>query len=201
MEVSLFDTLFGSRVRARLLRLFLLNPDMEFDATLAAQKIGLKRPDVVKELAKLLKMGFLGKRTRQGNKYYQVRLDFPFYHELKTLVSKLNINAKSDIFKKLKKAGDVKLILISGAFINYPKSKADMVLVINSVNKVKLKQIIGALEAEAGREIRYVLMTAEELHYRLDMLDRFLMEFLEGPYESVIDKVPELKRFVAGLNK
>lgn len=199
MEVPLFDTLFGSRVRARLLRLFLLHPDMEFDPTTAAQKIGLKRPDVVKELGKLLKMGFIGKRSRQGKKFYQVRLDFPFYHELKTLVSKLNITAKSDLFKKLKKAGDVKLVLISGAFINYPKSKVDMVLVINSVNKVKLKQIIGALEAEAGREIRYVLMTAEELHYRLDMLDRFLMEFLEGPYESVIDKIPELKRFVAGL--
>lgn len=199
MEVSLFDTLFGSRVRARLLRLFLLNPDTEFDASTAAQKIGLKRPDVVKELSKLLKMGFIGKKTRQGKKYYQVRLDFPFYHELKTLVSKLNINAKSGVFKKLRKAGEVKLILISGAFINYPKSKADMVLVINNVNKVKLKQIINQLESEAGREIRYVLMNAEELHYRLDMLDRFLMEFLEGPYESVIDKVPELKRFVAGL--
>ncbi len=201
MEVSLFDTLFGSRVRARLLRLFLLQPDTEFDATLAAQKTGMKRPDVVKELAKLLKMGFISKKTRQGKKHYQVRPDFAFYHELKTLVSKLNINAKSEIFKKLKKAGDVKLILISGAFINYSKSKVDMVLVINSANKVKLKQIVATLEAEAGQEIRYVLMTAEELHYRLDMLDRFLMEFLEGPYESVIDKTPELKRFVAGLNK
>lgn len=201
MEVSLFDTLFGSRVRARLLRLFLLHPETEFDASLAAEKVGMKRPDVVKELAKLLKMGFISKKTRQGKKYYQARLDFPFYNELKALVSKLNINAKSEVFKKLKKAGDVKLILISGAFINYPKSKADMVLVINSVNKVRLKQIVGQLETEAGREIRYVLMNTEELHYRLDMLDRFLMEFLEGPYESVIDKVPEVKRFVSGLNK
>ncbi len=199
MEVSLFDTLFGSRVRARLLRLFILNPDTEFDPSTAAQKIGLKRPEVVKELAKLLKMGFISKKMRQGKKFYQVRGDFPFYLELKTLVSKLNINAKSDIFKKLKKAGEVKLILISGAFINYSKSKVDMVLVINSANKVKLKQIITQLEAEAGREIRYVLMNAEELHYRLNMLDRFLIEFLEGPYESVIDKVPELKRFVSGL--
>lgn len=199
MEVSLFDTLFGSRVRARLLRIFLLHPDTEFDPTTIAKRVGLKRPDVTKELAKLLKMGFISKKTRQGSRYYQVRLDFPFYQELKTLVSKLNINAKSSIFKKLRKAGDVKLVLISGAFINYSKSKADMVLVINSANKVKLKQIISQLETEAGREIRYVLMTAEELHYRLDMLDRFLIEFLEGPYESVIDKVPELKRFVAGL--
>jgi hypothetical protein len=33
------------------------------------------------------------------------------------------------------------------------------------------------------------------------MLDRFFMEFLENPYEEVINKVPELKRFIAGLKK
>ena len=74
-----------------------------------------------------------------------------------------------------------------------------MVLVINTANKVKLRQVVAQLESEVGKEIRYILMNTEELHYRLDMLDRFLMEFLEGPYESVVDKTPELKRFVAGL--
>ena len=33
------------------------------------------------------------------------------------------------------------------------------------------------------------------------MLDRFLIEFLEGPYEEVVNKVPEFKRFIAGLRK
>jgi hypothetical protein len=199
MDVSLFDTLFGSRVRARLLRLFLLSPDTEFDATEAAKRIAIKRPEVVKELNRLVKMRFVSVKTRQRKKIYQVRVDFPFYQELKALVSKLNLSAKSEAFKRIKKVGDVKLVLISGVFINYQKSKADMVLVINTANKVKLRQVINQLESEVGKEIRYILMNSEELHYRLDMLDRFLMEFLEGPYESVVDKVPELKRFVAGL--
>jgi hypothetical protein len=199
MDVSLFDTLFGSRVRARLLRLFLLSPDAEFDATEAAKRIAIKRPEVVKELNRLAKMRFVSVKTKQRKKIYQVRIDFPFYQELKALVSKLNLSAKSEAFKRIKKVGDVKLVLISGVFINYPKSKADMVLVINTANKVKLRQVITQLESEVGKEIRYILMNSEELHYRLDMLDRFLMEFLEGPYESVVDKLPELRRFVAGL--
>jgi predicted transcriptional regulator len=199
MDVSLFDTLFGSRVRARLLRLFLLSPDAEFDATEAAKKVAMKRTEVVKELNRLAKMRFVTVKTRQRKKIYQVRNEFPFYQELKALVSKLNVNAKSEVFKRLRKVGDVKLVLISGLFINYPKSKVDMVLVINSADKMKLRQTMQHLESEAGKEVRYVLMNTEEFHYRLDMLDRFLMEFLEGPYESVIDKLPELKRFVAGL--
>jgi hypothetical protein len=30
---------------------------------------------------------------------------------------------------------------------------------------------------------------------------RFFIEFLEGPYEEVVNKVPEFKRFLAGLRK
>ena len=33
------------------------------------------------------------------------------------------------------------------------------------------------------------------------MLDRFFIEFLEGPYEEVVNKVAELKRFIAGIRK
>jgi hypothetical protein len=76
-----------------------------------------------------------------------------------------------------------------------------MVLVVNNINRAKLRQAITYLEAEVGKEIRFVLMNSEELHYRLNMLDRFFIEFLEGPYEEVVNKVAELKRFVAGIRK
>jgi hypothetical protein len=33
------------------------------------------------------------------------------------------------------------------------------------------------------------------------MMDRFLMEFLENPMREIVNKVPELKRFVAGLRR
>jgi hypothetical protein len=198
MDITLFDALFGSRVRARMLRLFLLNPEDEFDATAAAKKVLLKRPEVVKELNRLEKMKFIQAKRKQNKKVYQVRLDFPFFNELRALVSKLNLNTRSDVFRKLRQAGNVKLVLITGVFINYPKSKVDMLLVIDNASKLKLRHTLQALEAEVGKEVRYSLMTSEEMRYRMDMLDRFLIEFFEGPYESVIDKMPDVKRFVAG---
>lgn len=199
MDITLFDTLFGSRVRARLLRLFLLNPETEFDATAAAKRVQLKRPEVVKELGRLEKMKFVQAKRKSGKKVYQVRLDFPFFSELRALVSKLNLNTRSAVFRKLKQTGNVKLVLITGVFINYPKSKVDMLLVIDNASKLKLRNTLQTLEAEIGKEVRYSLMTSEEIRYRIDMLDRFLIEFFEGPYESVIDKMPDIKRFVSGL--
>ncbi len=201
MSLALFDTLFGSKARARLIRFFILNPGIEFTSAQVAEKTLVSRTEVSRELIRLVKMKLVFERVRKNHKYFIVNEDFPFYMELKSLVSKLNIHAQSQVFRKLKIVGEVKLILISGLFLNYPKSKVDMILVVNNINRTKLKHAIAHLEAEVGKEIRFVLMNNEELHYRLNMLDRFFIEFLEAPHEEVTNKVPELKRFIAGLKK
>lgn len=201
MSLVLFDALFGSKARARLIRFFLVNPGVAFSSADVAEKTLVPRPEVARELVRLTKMKLLFERSQKGKKHFIANEEFPFYTELKSLVSKLNIHAQSQVFRKLKIVGEVKLILISGLFLNYPKSKVDMILVVNNVNRTKLKHAVTHLEAEVGREIRFVLMNSEELHYRLNMLDRFFIEFLENPYEEVTNKVPELKRFIAGLKK
>lgn len=201
MSVALFEALFGSRVRARLIRFFSMNPEGEFFVSDIAEKTLLPRTEVARETKKLAKMKFIHERSRQNKSFYTSNTDFPFYVELKTLVSKLNVNAEAHVFRKLKAIGEVKLILISGLFLNYPKSKVDMILVVNNLNRPKLRQAITHLEAEVGKEVRFVLMNSEELQYRLNMLDRFFIEFLEGPYEEVVNKVAELKRFIAGIRK
>jgi len=201
MSLALFDTLFGSKARSRLIRFFLLNPGAEFSAAEVSEKTLISRSESSRELNRLSKMKLVIERSRKGHRCFLVNENFPFYTELKSLVSKLNVHAQSQIFRKLKIVGEVKLILISGLFLNYPKSKVDMILVVNNVNRTKLKHAIAHLEAEVGKEIRFVLMNMEELHYRLNMLDRFFIEFLEGPYEEATNKVPELKRFIAGLKK
>lgn len=201
MSLALFDSLFGSKARSRLIRFFLLNPGTEFSAAEVSEKTLVSRPEASRELLRLTKMKLVIEHTRKGKKCFIVNEEFPFYVELKSLVSKLNVHAQSQVFRKLKIVGEVKLILISGLFLNYPKSKVDMILVVNNVNRTKLKHAVAHLEAEVGKEIRFVLMNMEELHYRLNMLDRFFIEFLESPYEEVANKVPELKRFIAGLKK
>lgn len=201
MSLALFDALFGSKARARVLRFFILNPDAEYSSTDVAQKTLVSRAEVSRELKKLSRMKFVTEKTRKGKKCYKMNELFPFYPELKRLAAKLSVHAQSQIFRKLKTVGEVKAILISGLFLNYPKSKVDMILVVNHPNRAKLRQAIAYVEAEVGKEVSFVLVNNEELHYRLNMLDRFLIEFLEGPHEEVVNKVPELKRFVAGLHK
>jgi hypothetical protein len=195
------EVIFGSRTRTRILRFFLLNPEREFTPAEIIQKNMLSALQVRKELNDFAKIKFLNLKARKNEKKYSLNQDFHFYPELKNLIAKSNSHPQCKSLGKIKSIGDVKLVLVSGVFLNYPKSKADMVLVANNVSRGKLRAVMNSLEAEIGKEISFVLMNSEEFKYRMDMLDRFLLEFLEGPHDEIINKIPGLKRFIIGLKK
>jgi len=194
---ELLENLFGSKERARLLRFFLQNPDQLYEFSDVVRKNMLKNTNTRKELQNLVRIKFAIKRTKQGKNYYQLNQDFNFYPELKNLIAKSNVYPQCMSLGKISKIGNIKLAAISGVFINYHKSKADMILVGDAISKAKLKNLMNNLEAEIGKEINFVLMTMDEFKYRLNMLDKFVLEFLEGPHEEVINKIQGLKQLIA----
>jgi hypothetical protein len=195
------EILFGSRAKARLLRFFLQNPDHEYSLAEISKKNLLKNFQMRKEIKDLKEIKFILERNKKGKKTYTLNRDFAFYPELKNLIVKSNVYPQCRSLGKLKDIGDVKLALISGIFLNYPRSKADMVLVANNVSRGKLKNLMNNLEAEIGKEITYAFMNSDEFRYRLNMMDRFLLDFLEGPHDEIVNKIPRLKQFIAGLKR
>jgi len=195
------DILFGSKAKTRILRFFLLNPEGEYPLKEVAKKNMVSLANARKDVNELVKIKFIIEKTHKGVKYFVTNPQFHFYAELKSLFTKSNISPQTKGLEKLKHIGDVKLALVSGTFLNYPKSKVDMILVANNVSRSKLNNVMSSLEADIGKEVSFVLMNNDEFKYRLDMLDRFLLEFLEGPHTELINKVPGLKRFILGRKK
>lgn len=194
---EILENLFGSKERARLLRFFLQNPDVPFDSIEIARRNMLKGTKIRRELEMLVRVKFILRSTQKGKFSYRLNQEFDFYPELKNLIAKSNTSPQCKSLEKISKIGNVKLAVISGVFINYHKSKADMIIVGDDIGKAKLKNLMSSLEAEIGKEINFVLMTMEEFKYRLNMLDKFILEFLEGPNEEVINKIVGLKQFIA----
>lgn len=194
---EILEILFGSKEKARLLRFFLQNPDQKFLFSEIVSKNMLKSSKIRSELHSLIKIKFVKKRTKKGEIFYQINEKFSFYPELKNLIVKSNIYPQCKSLDRIKKLGNMKLAVISGVFTNYEKSKADMILVGDNVSKAKLKNLMNSLEAEIGKEINFVLMSMEEFKYRLNMLDKFILEFLEGPHEEIINKISGLRQFIA----
>jgi hypothetical protein len=194
---EILENLFGSKVKTRVLRFFLQNPEQEYEVKEVAMRNMLKAPLVRKELESLRKIKFVSGRSKKGKTSYVLNQNFIFYPELKNLVAKDNTHPQSRSLEKIGQIGNIKLAAISGAFINYHKSKADMILVGDDISRSKLKSLMLNLEAEIGKEIDFVMMSGEEFKYRLNMLDKFILEFLEGPHEELINKITGLKRFIA----
>ena len=198
---EILETLFGSKSRVRVLRFFLLNSENEHGLEEISKKNMLTSASVRKELIALKKIGFIKEKTKKGKKFYSLDQQFYFYTELRSLFSKSTASPESKTLARLKNIGDVKLALVSGVFLDHSKSKVDMVLVVNNVSRSKLKNIMSSLEAEIGKEVSFVLMNSDEFKYRLDMLDRFLLDFLSSPHTEIVDKLPGLKHLILGLKK
>ncbi|MFA6973864.1 MAG: hypothetical protein WC238_03985 [Parcubacteria group bacterium] len=198
---EILESLFGSKEKTRLLRFFLQNPEQEYSIGEIAKRNMLVAKKMKKELDNLAKIKFIHIHTKKGKKYFILNQNFVFYPELKNLVSKDNIYPQSKSLSRIKDLGSIKLAVISGAFINYGKSKADMILVGDGISRAKLKNLMDNLEAEIGKEVDFVMMNGEEFKYRLNMLDKFILEFLEGPHEEVINKMTGLRQFIANRKR
>lgn len=190
---EIFSQLFDSRTRARLVKFFMLNDSQDFSVADIVRKNRLASRQVASELPRLERIKMILLRSKKGKKYYRTNVDFIFYPELKSLVVKSNTLPECRSLGRVKALGKVKLALISGVFLNYPKSQTDLLVVGDELSRAKIKHLLEDLEAEVGKEINYSVMNSEEFKYRTDMLDKFIMDFLESPHEEIVCKISNLR--------
>ncbi len=198
---EILEHLFGSKSRSRMLRFFALNPGKEVTVVEMKERMNVDGRRIRADINMLLKIDFIKQVTRKKEKAFSLNETFPYYVELRNLFIKANTYPQCKELKKIEEAGRVKLILISGIFLNYDKARLDILVVCDDLNRVKLGKAIEAVEAEIGREVRYMAMTSEELSYRLDMMDRFLIDVLGSPHNTVVNRVPKLQKFILNLRK
>jgi hypothetical protein len=110
------------------------------------------------------------------------------FEEIKSLIIKAQILYGQDFINKLKRAGNVKLLVLTGKFVNEPDFPIDL-LIVGRFNKVKLLRLIKELEKELGRELDYTLMDSKEFRYRRDITDVFLYSILEGKNIVAVDEM------------
>jgi len=182
---EILEELFNSKTRAKVLKLMFRNPEKGFRVKQVAERARADYFAVRRELDKLKEIKIVNYR----NKAFSINLGFSFYNELKNLVLRSTPVAKEKILKQLKKIGKLRLIILSGVFLNIENARADLFMVGENIKKRKLETILQNLEAEVGKEIDYVTMDLHEFKYRKNMFDKFVLEMLEGPKQILLDKI------------
>ncbi len=197
--IDVLAGLFGSKARVRLLRLFCFNPTLALSSSAIAERAQCAADDVRRELRVLERIGFVKARRVKNRKVYSANEDFVLRGALIDLLMRATVTAECAALQGVARIGEVHLALASGIFLNYTKARADVFIVANNVSRARLQRWIAALEAEVGREVRYVLMNLDEYKYRLNMTDRFLRDFFHGPYDEIINTIPHFKRSLRAL--
>ena len=130
----MLENLFGSRARTNLLKLFLLNQE-EFFVREIARETGEKLNSVRRELQNLEKLGLIQvvekkvelneagtKKKIEKRKFYKVNQNFVLYDDLRSLFLKSKLLIERTLAQKLTELGKVKLLVLSGFFVDDKES-------------------------------------------------------------------------------
>ncbi|GHU08231.1 transcriptional regulator [Alphaproteobacteria bacterium] len=187
----MIDALFGSKTRVKLLYLFLNNPDKSFYVREITRKIDEQINSVRRELSNMLDIGIIKSDSKDNKLYYSADKKYKFFTPLKQIFSNaentaVSTDEVSDIVKKFKGIGDVRVVILAGKLANGFDSEVDM-LVAGSVSKVKLKNLVKTIEAEEGVSIAYTTIPYDDFYYRLSVRDQFISDILAAKHSVIID--------------
>ena len=181
--------LFGSASRLKLMRLFLFNDTEWYTSSGAATRAKVPKDAARREISGLLSMGIVKKKAGKGGPYYAADQKFPHYEPLRTFLRTSSGVDDASISHTLRKAGQLRLVALSGLFTGVAESKVDLLVVGDRLDEKALATIIHTLEAELGRELRYASFTTEDFRYRVGVYDRLVRDVLDYPHRLVVDRI------------
>ncbi len=180
--MEILGKILGNPARVKIMRLFLLNKSKGFKNKDIVTRSRVNASVVRKELSTLLSAGFIKKRSLD----WSFNSSFKYAHEFEGLLVGSDTLNKEAIAESFRKAGKIKLLLVSGVFIKDKDSRVDLLLVGDKMKKGKIEEGIRKLEAEIGAELVYAIFDTKEFSYRLSMYDKLVRDILDFPHEVVV---------------
>ena len=191
--------LFGSSARVKLLRFFLFNPSKEFTFDDMSRRARLVRRTARTELMALEKAGVIGRRTIyqvQPGKDKKLKVmgfglnkKFPELQALQTfLFETAPINGKT-LLSHLRKAGPVDFVCVAGVFVREFEQQLDVLIAMKKISQAKIETAIRTFEAEVGIEVRFAVMTSEDLLYRVGMNDKLTRDVFDYKHQILVDRI------------
>lgn len=200
--------IFGSNNRVKIMRLFLFNESTAFDIDDITQRSRVKKDQARKEITMLLKIGFLKKKQfskkllvptkkkdtkptyktvkKQG---WVLNKKFRLIQPLQTLLLDSELVHEKEMVKRLRKAGTISLLVLSGIFTKDDNRKLDILIVGKKLKRDILAKEVSIIESEIGRELRYTFFTESEFKYRLSMYDKLVRDVIENEHIRLIHNI------------
>lgn len=185
------EKLFGSKTRAKLLRLFFENPEKSFYVREMTRVIEEQINSVRRELMNLENIGVIKSETFDNKIYYSANSKHPFYRPMIDIFSK-KIDAAHDQDVAASKWEEytrpVKNYLKGLVVTNrLPGQEGIDLLIIGNDRTKKLTRWAEVVEKKLGKPVNYVIMSPDDFTYRKNVHDRFVAEIFEMEISEIID--------------
>jgi len=199
-----FSILFDSQSRVKIMRLFLLNPESIFDNEEIAKRSNVKTPILRKEMSILEKAGMikkisffkeipLKKKDEKPKKKrvsgWRLNSSFELLRPLRNFLINTEPMRKTEIANRFKNVGKIRLLIVSGIFIQNEDSRVDLLIVGDQIKKASIETALRSMESEVGKEISYAYFSTQEFLYRVEICDKFIRDVLDYPHEKIVDKI------------
>ena len=191
--------LFGSTARVKLLRFFLFNPSKEFTFDEISKRAKLVRRTARTEISALEKAEVIVKRIvyiEQPGKDkklkalgFAVNKKFPELQALQTFLFETAPIDGKNLLTHLRKAGTIDFLVVAGVFVREFEQQLDVLITMKKVSQAKIETAIRSLEAEIGIEIRFAVMTSDDLLYRVGMNDKLTRDLFDYKHQVLVDKI------------
>lgn len=197
------EKIFGGVEKVKVMRLFLFNPQVPFDIDEIAKRTKIQNIRARKEVKNLEKICLVKKKifTKEIQRKRKNTLikrktvgwilneKFTFLHSLQNFLINITSSQHKEIVNKIKKVGSIKLLVLSGVFIQELDSRIDILIVGDKIRKSAILSVISDIESEVGREIRYSFFETTDFLYRLGVCDKLVRDILDYPHQKVINKI------------
>ncbi len=193
------DELFVSKVRVKMLQLFLTTEDSLLHVREIVRRVGEEINAVRRELARMEKFGLVTSEWRANRRLYRFRQDYVFYPELLGLVFK-SVGLGADIIKNRSKIGRIKYAMVATRFAKNETARADAVdlLVVGQIVAAELQAIVSHEQASREKEINYSFMDEAEFVFRVKRRDPFIISVLvQSKIMLIGDEVEMLSGVIA----
>ena len=185
------EKLFGSKTRAKLLKLFFENPEKSFYVREMTRVIDEQINSVRRELLNLESIGIIKNETFDNKVYYSANSKHPFCRPLVDIFSKKIDTLKSQDIKETtweEYCRPVKKYIKGLVVTNrLPGQDGIDLLIIGNDKTKKLTRWAEVIEKKLGKPINYVIMSPDDFTYRKNVRDRFILEVLEMEITEIID--------------
>lgn len=185
------EKLFGSKTRAKLLKLFFENPEKSFYVREMTRVIDEQINSVRRELLNLESIGIVKNETFDNKVYYSANNKHPFYRPMIDIFSKKIDTSREKDIKETTWETYTRPIknYLKGLIVTnrLPGQDGIDLLIIGNDKTKKLTRWAEVVEKRQGKPINYVIMSADDFKYRRSVHDRFVEDILEMEITEIID--------------